>query len=223
MAARNGAPLELKGSSLLPDVEDDGKIEAVKRVVDLTVASGLSIYRVGCQSKDAFQATFSNRQDDMVGFCWLYMTHAIADLPRQGLVIPVMDLGPEKQCAGMARLVASMNGQRPNQGAARHLCSSQREPWRTPGCGQQVIGHDAGRRRSLLASESSPTRMRGKATSAISRSGFCRWPGSSTVAWRTRGRTAYGRGSSIPTPEGNQWSQYDRVCLACQKFALQMR
>ena len=106
------SPLELKGSSLLTDFEDDKKIEAVRKVVDLTVANGLRIYRVGSRSKDAFQAAFSNRPVDMVSVCWTYMTHAIGDLLRQGLVIPVMDLGPDEQCSRMARFVASMNAMR---------------------------------------------------------------------------------------------------------------
>ena len=106
------SPLELKGRSLLPSLDDDQEIEAVRRVVDPIVAHGLGIYRVGSLAKARFQRTFSRSQADMISVCWAYMTHAISDLLRQGLVVPVMDLGPDIQNSRMARFVASMNAAR---------------------------------------------------------------------------------------------------------------
>lgn len=111
-AAIYASPLELKGSSLLPWLEDDQKVEAVHKVVDLTVSNGLRIYRVGSRAKREFQRIFPNGHADMVSVCWVYMTRAIADLLRQGLVIPVMDLGCPRQGSRMARFVASMNAAR---------------------------------------------------------------------------------------------------------------
>ena len=103
---------ELKGSSLLRDLHDDKKIEVARRVVNLVVGNGLPLYRVGSRAKGAFESCFSARNDRKVSVCWLYMTHAIADLLEQGLVIPVMDLCPKEQYSEMARLVTSMDSAR---------------------------------------------------------------------------------------------------------------
>ncbi len=88
----NEPPPELHGVSLLPDRDDEEKVIACQKVVDVVVNSGLTVFRV-CLSMDHAQQVALRTEGDRYLFCWMNLVDLLSPVLEHAHVAVVFDDG----------------------------------------------------------------------------------------------------------------------------------
>jgi hypothetical protein len=85
-------PPELHGVKLLPEADDDRKLDACRRVVATIVEFELRVYRVALRLTRSTWNTFDSDAQRYAA-CWSFLLDHLEPVLREEMIIPVMDSG----------------------------------------------------------------------------------------------------------------------------------
>jgi len=85
-------PPELHGVKLLPEADDDRKLDACRRVVATIVEFELRMYRVALQLNRSTWNSFASDAQRYAA-CWSFLLDHLEPVLREEMIIPVMDSG----------------------------------------------------------------------------------------------------------------------------------
>lgn len=99
---------ELHGRDLLPDEDDDKKLNILEGVVDLVVKNQLEIYRGGYYITDTIRKHFKG-DEEMLGVLWMGILNTLKPKIEKEMIIPVMDGFDNNMVRKFSQLVKSMD------------------------------------------------------------------------------------------------------------------
>jgi hypothetical protein len=99
---------ELHGSKLLPDEDDEKKLNILEGVVDLVVKNQLEIYRGGYYITNTIRKHFKG-DEEMLGGLWCGILNTLKPKIEKEMIIPVMDGFNKSRVRKFSQLVKSMD------------------------------------------------------------------------------------------------------------------
>lgn len=102
-----GVP-ELHGRDLLPEEDDEKKLDILEGVVDLVVKNQLEIYRSGYYITNMIREHFKG-DEEMLGALWLNILNTLKPKIEKEMIIPVMDGFNKSMVRRFSQLVKNMD------------------------------------------------------------------------------------------------------------------